>query len=195
MKKCVCSSLSSIMSLLKKAHFNYHTWFFPWGTLEQSTLILKGRGSGWRTFKQTENEGPDVRTAEGVDQCHCVTIHDYLWRVVEIRINSWALQGSQCLIIPVFNKDKKEDTRNGRWHSLSSTPGKAMEKLLLKTASKHTKGKKEIMSRQQGFLMPDHHEKKLLAQHMKGDGFTLTFTRLTALPPMTSSWTNSRSTG
>lgn len=53
--------------------------------------------------------------------------------------------------------------------SLSSTPGKAMEKLLLKTASKHTKGKKEIMSRQQGFVMPDDHEKKLLAQHMKGD--------------------------
>lgn len=44
-----------------------------------------------------------------------------------------------------------------------------MEKLLLKTASKHIKGKKEIMSGQQGFVMPDDHEKKLLAQHMKGD--------------------------
>lgn len=65
-----------------------------------------------------------------------------------------------------------------------------MEKLLLKTASKHTKGKKEIMNRQQGFVMPDDHEKKLLAQHMKEEQrmfFTLTFTRLTALPPMTPS--------
>lgn len=96
MKKCICSSLSTVMSLLKKAHYNYHTWFFQWETLEQSTLILRRRGSGWKTFKTDGKWEAWCENWWGSRPMSLWGIHDYVWKIVEIKRNSQGLQESRC---------------------------------------------------------------------------------------------------
>lgn len=156
------------MSLLKKILFNYHTWFFQWETLEQSTLILRGRGSGWRTFKQMEKEWPGVRTAEGADQCHCEAIHDYLWKVVEIKTNSQGLQESQCY-------SRLQEGQGGgymEWQMKQPQlkPWKSNGEISPRNCFQTHEGQEDHEQTAricEGEIMPDHHAKKLLAQHKK----------------------------
>ncbi|PKU33573.1 rna-directed dna polymerase from mobile element jockey- hypothetical protein [Limosa lapponica baueri] len=54
-------------------------------------------------------------------------------------------------VTPVFKKGKKEDPGNYRLVSLTSIPGKMMERLILGIISKHMEEKKAIRSSQHGF--------------------------------------------
>ena len=55
--------------------------------------------------------------------------------------------------IPVFRKGKKEDPGNYKPISLTSIPGKVVEKLILDTISRHTKKKKVIRHSQHGSVV------------------------------------------
>ncbi|PKU36059.1 rna-directed dna polymerase from mobile element jockey- hypothetical protein [Limosa lapponica baueri] len=54
-------------------------------------------------------------------------------------------------VTPVFKKGKKEDLRNYKPVSLTSLPGKMVERLILGVISKHMKEKKALRSSQHGF--------------------------------------------
>jgi len=55
-------------------------------------------------------------------------------------------------VTPVFKKGKKEDPGNHRPVSLTSIPGKVMEKLILEAIIKQVEEKKVIRSSQHGFI-------------------------------------------
>ncbi|PKU38375.1 rna-directed dna polymerase from mobile element jockey-like [Limosa lapponica baueri] len=68
------------------------------------------------------------------------------WRTGEVP-EDWR----KANVIPVFQKGKKEDLGNYRPVSLTSIPGKMMERLVLGIISKHMEEKKDIRSSQHGF--------------------------------------------
>ncbi|PKU35728.1 rna-directed dna polymerase from mobile element jockey- hypothetical protein [Limosa lapponica baueri] len=67
------------------------------------------------------------------------------WRTGEVP-EDWR----KANVIPVFKKSKKEDPGNYRLVSLTSIPGKMMERLVLGIISKHMEEKKAIRSSQHG---------------------------------------------
>ncbi|PKU45707.1 rna-directed dna polymerase from mobile element jockey- hypothetical protein [Limosa lapponica baueri] len=73
-------------------------------------------------------------------------IFEKSWRTGEVP-EVWR----KASITPVFKKGKKEDPGNYRLISLTSTPGKVMEQLILDVISKHVEEKKLIGSGQHGF--------------------------------------------
>ncbi|PKU45953.1 rna-directed dna polymerase from mobile element jockey- hypothetical protein [Limosa lapponica baueri] len=73
-------------------------------------------------------------------------IFERFWRTGEVP-EDWR----KANVIPVFKKGKKEDPRNYRLVSLTSTPGKMMEQLILGIISKHMEEKKAVRSSQHGF--------------------------------------------
>ncbi|PKU37685.1 rna-directed dna polymerase from mobile element jockey- hypothetical protein [Limosa lapponica baueri] len=66
---------------------------------------------------------------------------------VKDRLKDWR----KANVIPVFKKDKKEDPGNYRLVSLTSIPGKMMERLILGVISKHLEEKQAIRSSQHRF--------------------------------------------
>ncbi|PKU33295.1 rna-directed dna polymerase from mobile element jockey-like [Limosa lapponica baueri] len=73
-------------------------------------------------------------------------ISERSWRTGEVPAD-WR----KANVIPVFKKGKEEDPGNHRPVSLTSTPGKMMEGLVLGIISKHMEEKKAIRSSQHGF--------------------------------------------
>ena len=67
--------------------------------------------------------------------------------------------------IPIFRRGKKEDSDNYRLISLTSIPGKVMEKLILGTASRHIKDKRVIRGSQHGFTKGKSCLTNLIAFH------------------------------
>ncbi|PKU42968.1 rna-directed dna polymerase from mobile element jockey- hypothetical protein [Limosa lapponica baueri] len=72
-------------------------------------------------------------------------------------------------VIPVFKKGKKEDPENYRPVSLTSIPGKVMERIILGVISEHMEEKKAIGSSQHGFTKGKSCHTKLIAFY---DGMT-----------------------
>ncbi|PKU38401.1 rna-directed dna polymerase from mobile element jockey- hypothetical protein [Limosa lapponica baueri] len=68
------------------------------------------------------------------------------WRTGKV-LEDWR----KAKVIPVFKKGKKEDPGNYRPVSVTSIPGKMMERLILGVISKHMQEKKAIRSSQHGF--------------------------------------------
>lgn len=54
-------------------------------------------------------------------------------------------------VTPILRKDKKDDPGNYRQLSLTLTPGKMVEQLILKTISRHSRNEQIISSSQHGF--------------------------------------------
>ncbi|XP_064355822.1 E3 ubiquitin-protein ligase KCMF1-like [Dromaius novaehollandiae] len=73
-------------------------------------------------------------------------IFERTWRTGEVP-EDW----KKANVTPVFKKGKKEDPGNYKPVSLTSTPGKVMEQLILDAISKHVEDKKLIRSSQHGF--------------------------------------------
>ncbi|PKU45009.1 rna-directed dna polymerase from mobile element jockey- hypothetical protein [Limosa lapponica baueri] len=68
------------------------------------------------------------------------------WRTGEV-----AEEWRKANITPAYKKGKKEDPGNYRPISLTSVPGKIMERLVLEVISKHIEDKEVIGSGQHGF--------------------------------------------
>ncbi|KGL81578.1 hypothetical protein N309_03232, partial [Tinamus guttatus] len=66
-------------------------------------------------------------------------IFERSWRMGEVP-EDW----KKASVTPVFEKGKKEDPGNYRPVSLTSVPGKAMERLILTVVSKHMEDKKVL---------------------------------------------------
>ncbi|PKU36575.1 rna-directed dna polymerase from mobile element jockey- hypothetical protein [Limosa lapponica baueri] len=96
--------------------------------------------------------GPDgmhprvLRELAGVIAKLLPIIFEKSWRTGEVP-EDWR----KASVIPVFKKGKKEDPGNYRPVSLTSIPGKMMERLILGIISKHLEEKKAIRSSQHGF--------------------------------------------
>ena len=73
-------------------------------------------------------------------------IFDKSWETGEVP-EDWR----KANLTPVFKKGKKEDPGNYRPVSLTSNPGKTMERLLFGAISRHIKEKRVIMGSQYGF--------------------------------------------
>ncbi|PKU40539.1 rna-directed dna polymerase from mobile element hypothetical protein [Limosa lapponica baueri] len=73
-------------------------------------------------------------------------IYERSWRTEEVP-EDWRKEN----ITPVYKKGKKEDPGNYRPISLTSAPGKIMERLVLDVISKHIEDKEVIGSGQHGF--------------------------------------------
>ncbi|PKU40459.1 rna-directed dna polymerase from mobile element jockey- hypothetical protein [Limosa lapponica baueri] len=72
-------------------------------------------------------------------------------------------------VIPVFKKGKKKDPGNYRPVSLTSIPGKVMERLILGAILEHMEEKKAIRSSQHGFTKGKSCQTNLIASY---DGMT-----------------------
>lgn len=94
---------------------------------------------------------------------------------------------------------RRRDAGNYRLVGLTLTPGKVMEQVMLETVPEHTEDKKVIGSSQRGFMkgkscvsnLTDFN--KIICSVDKGRAMgdiALTLGRLSALFPITSSWTN-----
>jgi len=73
-------------------------------------------------------------------------IFERSWRTGEVP-KDWR----KASVTPIFKKGKKEDPRNYRPVSLTSTPRKVMEQLILEVINKQVEEKKFIRSSQHGF--------------------------------------------
>ncbi|PKU48584.1 rna-directed dna polymerase from mobile element jockey- hypothetical protein [Limosa lapponica baueri] len=85
-------------------------------------------------------------------------IFERSWRTGEVP-EDWR----KANVIPVFKKGKKEDPGNYRPVSLTSIPGKVMERLILGTISEHMEEKKAIRSSQHGFTKGKSCQTNLIA--------------------------------
>ncbi|PKU39480.1 rna-directed dna polymerase from mobile element jockey- hypothetical protein [Limosa lapponica baueri] len=90
-------------------------------------------------------------------------IFERSWRIGEVP-EDWRKPD----VIPVFKKGKKEDPGNYRPVSLTSIPGKVMERLILGAISEHMEEKKAISS-QHGFTKGKSCQTNLIAFY---DGMT-----------------------
>ncbi|PKU46357.1 rna-directed dna polymerase from mobile element jockey- hypothetical protein [Limosa lapponica baueri] len=91
-------------------------------------------------------------------------IFERSWRTGEVP-EDWR----KAKVIPVFKKGKKEDRGNYRPVSLTSIPGKVMERLILGAISEHVEEKKAIRSSQHGFVKGKSCQTNLIAFY---DGMT-----------------------
>ncbi|KGL80178.1 hypothetical protein N309_06321, partial [Tinamus guttatus] len=66
-------------------------------------------------------------------------IFERSWKMVEV-LEDW----KKANVTPVFKKGKKEDPGNYRPVSLTSVPGKVMERLILAVVSRHMEDKKVL---------------------------------------------------
>ncbi|KAJ7425651.1 hypothetical protein WISP_22642 [Willisornis vidua] len=64
---------------------------------------------------------------------------------------TWRADCKLANVVPVF-KSKKENSRNHRPASPTSTPGKVMEKIILQSIEKHLKGNRVIVHSQHSFM-------------------------------------------
>ncbi|PKU37480.1 rna-directed dna polymerase from mobile element jockey-like [Limosa lapponica baueri] len=86
------------------------------------------------------------------------TIFERSWRTGEVP-EDWR----KANVIPVFKKGKKEGPGNYRPISLTSIPGKVMERLILGAISEHMEEKKAIRSSQHGFTKGKSCQTNLIA--------------------------------
>ncbi|PKU42809.1 rna-directed dna polymerase from mobile element jockey-like [Limosa lapponica baueri] len=93
-------------------------------------------------------------------------IFERSWRIDEVP-EDWR----KANVTPVFKKGKKEDPGNYRPVSLTSTPGKVMEQLILDVISEHIEEKKVIRSGQHGFTKGKSYLTKLIAFYNGMTGF------------------------
>ncbi|PKU43583.1 rna-directed dna polymerase from mobile element jockey- hypothetical protein [Limosa lapponica baueri] len=135
-----------------------------WGPLRHTrklkSLCSSAVGSAPKTFyassrePQNLEESEKVWTKETLPLVQEDEIKELLseldthksWRTGEVP-EDWR----KANVIPVFKKGKKKDPGNYRPVSLTSIPGKMMERLVLAIISKHMEEKKAIRSSQHGF--------------------------------------------
>lgn len=74
-------------------------------------------------------------------------IYQWYWEPGEVPVN-WKVAN----VIPDFKKGKKEDPSNYRPVTLTSVPGKIIEKIILGVIEKHLKVNAVISQSQRGFM-------------------------------------------
>ncbi|PKU38262.1 rna-directed dna polymerase from mobile element jockey-like [Limosa lapponica baueri] len=136
-------------------------------TVPHESQILETRGKIWREeyFPSVEEDWIsdlaklDIYKSMGLDEIHLRVLRE----VADVTAGplsiifkrSWGTEVPEAWrkanITPVYKKGKKENTENYRPISLTSVPGKAMERLALDVISKHLKEQEVTGSGQHGF--------------------------------------------
>ncbi|KAK4826288.1 LOW QUALITY PROTEIN: hypothetical protein QYF61_007135 [Mycteria americana] len=99
----------------------------------------------------------DAHKSMGPDGIHCRVLKE-LADVIAGPLSSWEsgevpVDWKLANVVPIFKKEKKEDPGNYRPGSLTSVPGKIMEKVILGVTEKHLRGNAVIARVHEGKVL------------------------------------------